>query len=196
MVNWSQPSVRIFRRGAPGSGLRDKDAVIQKGDMLHIDLTTTYLGLRTDMQHLAYVLRDGEVDAPAGLKAGLQDANGVQDAITSEFRVGTTGNVILACARAVALAKGLQPWIYSHPIGFYGHGPGSAIGLSEEQKYVPQGDYTLRANILWSIESRASRAVPEWDDAVVNFETEEDAYFDGNRVTYPDGRQMQFHLIK
>lgn len=196
LVNWSQPSVRILRQGAPGAGLRDKDAVIEKGDMLHIDLTMTYLGLRTDMQHLAYVLKDGETDAPEGLKAGLRDANAVQDAITSQFRVGVTGNAILARARAAATAQGIAPWIYSHPIGFYGHGPGSSIGLSEEQNFVPQGEYTLRANILWSIESRASRAVAEWGGQPVYFETEEDAFFDGKLVSYPDGRQTRFHLIR
>ncbi|CAN5319439.1 M24 family metallopeptidase [soil metagenome] len=196
LTNWSQPTVRIFRKGAPGSSIRDANTVIQKGDMLHVDLCLLYLNLRTDMQHVAYVLRDGETDAPAGLKAGLLAANGVQDAITSEFHTGVSGNEILARARAKATAAGLAPWIYSHPIGFYGHSAGSAIGLSEEQKFVPQGEYRLRPDIMWSIESRASKAVPEWDNLVVNFETEEDAFFDGQAVSFPDGRQTKFHLIK
>ncbi|PND62685.1 hypothetical protein, partial [Escherichia coli] len=75
-------------------------------------------------QHVAYVLRDGETDAPAGLKAGLRDNNLVQDAVTSEFRVGATGNEVLNRARAKAIAAGLKPTIYSHPIGYHGHGAG------------------------------------------------------------------------
>jgi len=135
-------------------------------------------------------------DAPAGLKAGLLANNGVQDAVTSAFRVGDTGNQVLARARATAIAAGLQPTIYSHPIGYHGHGAGSAIGQSEEQKFVPHGEYRLRPNIAWSIELKAAAKVPEWGGQEVDFKTEEDAFFDGKTVRYIDGRQTKFHLIE
>lgn len=193
--SWFHPSVEITRRGTPGV-LREDATPIEKGDMLRVDFGIVYLGFNTDTQHVAYVLRDGESDAPAGLKAGLLANNGVQDAVTSEFRVGVTGNQILARARAAAIAKGLRPTIYSHPIGYHGHAAGSAIGQSEEQKFVPHGEYRLRANIAWSIELKAAKTVPEWGNQEVDFKTEEDAFFDGTKVTYIDGRQTKFHLVK
>ena len=194
LASWFHPSVEISRRGTPGV-LREKPAVIEPGDMLRVDFGIVYLGLNTDTQHVAYVLRDGETDAPAGLKAGLAANNRVQDAVTSEFRVGDTGNAILARARAKAIAAGLKPTIYSHPIGFHGHGAGSSIGLSENQRFVPHGEHRLRANIAWSIELKATLAVPEWDGQDVDFKSEEDAFFDGRTVRYIDGRQTSFHLI-
>jgi Xaa-Pro aminopeptidase len=195
LASWFHPSVEVTRRGTPGV-LREEAAVIQKGDMLRVDFGIVYLGLNTDTQHVAYVLRDGETDAPVGLKAGLLDNNRVQDAVTSEFRVGDTGNQILARARAKAIAQGLAPTIYSHPIGYHGHGAGSAIGQSENQVMVPHGEHKLRANIAWSIELKAAKAVPEWDNQMVDFKSEEDAFFDGKTVTYIDGRQTKFHLVK
>ncbi|WP_448663691.1 M24 family metallopeptidase [Sphingomonas sp. CJ20] len=192
--SWFHPSVEVTRRGTPGV-LREQASVIQKGDMLRVDFGIVYLGFNTDTQHVAYVLRDGESDAPAGLKAGLLDNNCVQDAVTSEFRVGVTGNEVLNRARAKAIAAGLDPSVYSHPIGYHGHAAGSSIGLSEEQKFVPTGEYKLRPNIAWSIELKATRAVPEWDNQRVDFKTEEDAFFDGKTVRYIDGRQTRFHLI-
>jgi hypothetical protein len=194
LASWFHPSVEITRRGVPGV-LREEPHVIERGDMLRVDFGIVYLGLNTDTQHVAYVLRNGERDAPAGLKAGLRANNAVQDAVTGAMRAGDTGNAILARARAKAVAQGLNPTIYSHPIGYHGHGAGSAIGMSEEQRFVPHGEYRLRPNTAWSIELKATQPVPEWDGQMVDFKSEEDAFFDGRTVRYIDGRQTRFHLI-
>lgn len=194
LSSWFHPSVEITRKGVDGV-LREADSVIEKGDMLRVDFGLVYLGLNTDTQHVAYVLRDGESDAPEGLKAGLLANNRVQDAVTSNFAVGRTGNQVLALARKSAVADGLNPTIYSHPIGYHGHGAGSSIGLSEEQVHVPNGEYPLRAHTAWSIELKATQPVAEWGGQMVDFKSEEDAYFDGNSVEYIDGRQTRFHLI-
>jgi Xaa-Pro aminopeptidase len=182
-----------MRQGS--QGMLEGDEVIRKGDLLWTDFGITYLGLNTDTQHLAYVLKDGEQDAPKGLKAGLKAANAVQDALTSSFKTGRTGNQILAEARAKALAAGLKPSIYSHPIGFHGHGAGSSIGFWDNQKADPRGEHPLRANTAWSIELSAKSVVPEWNGQEVEFRLEEDAFFDGSAVSYLDGRQSRFHLI-
>ena len=193
LQSWFQPSLGILRQGS--KGMLDGDEIIQKGDLLWTDFGITYLGLNTDTQHLAYVLRDGERDAPEGLKAGLKAANAVADALTSSFRTGLTGNQILAEARAKALALGLKPSIYSHPIGYHGHGAGSSIGFWDNQKADPKGEHPLRANTAWSIELSAKSTVPEWNGQEVEFRSEEDAFFDGSSVAYLDGRQSSFHLI-
>jgi Xaa-Pro aminopeptidase len=190
---WFQPSLGIIRQGS--KAMLEGDEIIQKGDLLWTDFGITYLGLNTDTQHLAYVLKDGERDAPEGLKAGLRAANAVQDALTSSFKAGRTGNQILAEARGKALALGLKPSIYSHPIGYHGHGAGSSIGFWDNQNADPRGEHPLRANTAWSIELSAKALVPEWNNQEVEFRSEEDAFFDGRSVAYLDGRQSSFHLI-
>jgi hypothetical protein len=37
--------------------------------------------------------------------------------------------------------------------------------------------------------------VPEWGGQEVGFRLEEDAFFDGTKVQYIDGRQTRFHLV-
>lgn len=190
---WFQPSLGIVRQGR--TGMLERDEIIQKGDMLWTDFGITYLGLNTDTQHLAYVLKDGEREAPQGLRNGLQAANRVQDILTSSFKMGRTGNEMLTDARAKALAVGLKPSIYSHPIGFHGHGAGSSIGFWDNQNPDPRGEHPLRPNTAWSIELNAKAKVPEWNNQEVEFRLEEDAIFDGATVSYLDGRQTEFHLI-
>jgi hypothetical protein len=194
LATWFQPSVGIYRKGT-AQQLSD-DTIIQPGDLLWTDFGITYLGLNTDTQHMGYVLRPGETAPPAGLIAGMAAANAVQDAVTSSFRTGRTGNDILLDARSKALAAGLTPSIYSHPIGFHGHAAGAAIGFWDDQKPSPRGDHRLRADTAWSIELSATHKLPEWDGQAVPFRLEEDAYFDGTSLRYIDGRQTGFHLIK
>ena len=175
--------------------LLEGDTVIRQGDLVWTDFGITYLRLNTDMQHLAYVLKDGETQAPAGLRAGLKAANAVQDALTASFKTGITGNAVLAAARAKAIAAGLKPSIYSHPLGYHGHGAGPAIGFWDNQNPDPRGDFAVHAPTTWSIELSAFAPVPEWGGQEVQFRVEEDAYFDGQTVRFLDGRRTELILI-
>ncbi len=190
---WFHPSVAIQRQGT--KGMVEGDAVIQPGDLLWTDFGITYLRLNTDTQHLAYVLKPGETAAPAGLRAGLANSNRVQDFLTRAFKVGRSGNEALALARADAMAAGLDPSIYTHPIGSHGHGAGPSIGFWDNQKPDPRGAGPIRANTAWSIELTSYANVPEWGGQRIDFRTEEDAFFDGATVRYIDGRQTAITLI-
>lgn len=190
---WFHPSVAVFRAGTVGplSG----NTVIEPGDLVWTDLGITYLGLSTDTQMLAYVLKPGERDAPAGLRAGLAAANALQDALTSSFGLGRTGNQVLAAAQEKARAQGITGTIYSHPVGTHGHGAGPAIGFWDNQSPTPAGDGPIRANTLWAIELQATASVPEWGGQAVPFRQEVNALFDGSGITYPAGRQTSLILI-
>lgn len=190
---WFHPSVGIQRQGE--EDMLRGDIVIQPGDLLWTDFGITYLRLNTDTQHLAYVLKPGETVAPEGLRQGLKNTNRTQDILTANFRMGDSGNEVLARARAEAIAEGLDPSIYSHPIGSHGHGAGTAIGFWDNQDGDPRGEYRIRPNTAWSIELTTYSEVPEWDGQRVDFRSEEDAYFDGETVRYLDGRQTEITLI-
>jgi len=191
---WFHPSVGVTRQGV--KGLLEGDTVIQKGDLIWCDFGITYLRLNTDTQHLAYVLKDGETDAPAGLKAGLAAANKIQDAVRAAYAVGRTGNQALKIAREASIAQGLKPSIYSHPLGYHGHGAGPAIGMWDDQTGVPHGEQKIHADTGWSIELSAFAPVPEWGGQEVQFRTEEDAFYDGKTVRFLDGRQTALTLIR
>ena len=114
----------------------------------------------------------------------------------ANYRLGETGNQILAQSLADCRAEGLDAIIYSHAIGLHGHGAGMTVGLWDRQDGVPgAGEHPLHANTAHSIELTGTSAVPEWGGAPVRFMLEQDAWFDGDRCRFLDDRQTELHLI-
>jgi Xaa-Pro aminopeptidase len=195
LKTWFHPSVSI--QSGEKAVLKDMDEqVIQRGDLLHCDIGVVYLRLCTDTQEHAYVCRPGETDVPEGLKRALEQGNRLQDILTAEFKAGRTGNDILLAALDKMKKQGLKGSIYTHPLGFHGHGAGPTIGLWDQQNAIPgAGDYVLYANTCYAIELNVRCDIPEWNGRNVQIGLEQDAVFDGTDVIYLDGRQTEFHLI-
>lgn len=200
LTTWFHPSVSVQRAGEPEAtdsfASRPGPKTIQRGDLIHVDFGISYLGLNTDTQQHAYVLRHGESDAPQGLKKALALGNRLQDILTSNFVAGRSGNEILRRSLEQARQEGIQGSIYTHPIGFHGHAAGPTIGLWDQQEGVPgKGDYPLYPNTAHSIELNVRARIPEWDNKEIRIMLEEDAFFDGSKVWYIDGRQTELILI-
>jgi Xaa-Pro aminopeptidase len=170
--------------------------VIRPGDFLHIDFGITYLRLNSDVQEHAYVLLPTEKEVPAALQAAFTKTNQLQDFLTNEFAIGKTGNVILKQALTNAKAAGINPSIYTHPIGFHGHAAGTTIGMWDFQNGVPgSGDYTMKPNTCYSIELNATHTLTGWDKPI-KVALEQNGYFNGNSFEYIDGRQTKIHAIQ
>lgn len=193
---WFQPSVSIQREEAETTMMRrPQPLVIMPGDLLHVDFGITYLRLNTDTQQHAYILKPGETDAPEYLKNAFKRGNKLQDILTSNFKEGKTGNTILSDSRSQAIAAGINPSIYTHPIGYHGHAAGTTIGMWDMQTGVPHtGDYPMHYNTAYSIELNASVYVIEWKKEV-RIQLEEDGYFDEAGFRYIDGRQTELMVI-
>ncbi|NGP89766.1 M24 family metallopeptidase [Fodinibius halophilus] len=201
LTAWFHPSVSVQRATDPDTSFlanfskRPAKNTIRPGDLLHVDFGITYLGLNTDTQQHAYVLKPGESTAPKGLQKALSEGNKLQDILTSNFKNGRTGNEVLALSRTQAKEQGITPSIYTHPIGFHGHGAGPTIGLWDQQGGVAgKGDYPLYPNTAYSIELNATVDIPEWGKSI-RIMLEEDAFFNGDSVRYIDGRQTKLMLI-
>jgi len=194
---WFQPSIEVQRRGRTAAEIGD-DPVIERGDVLHCDVGITVARLNTDTQHNAYVLREGETDAPAGLRAALGNGNALQDIVMEEIRPGRTGNEILAAARTRMKTRGIDGTIYSHPIGLHGHGAGPLIGLWDYQDGVPgRGDAPVIPSMWFSIELQATTPVPEWGDQGVRMAQEEDAIVGADgKIRWALRRQDRLFLVK
>lgn len=202
---WFQPDLRVQRRGMKNDTSRGflavapESRVIQRGDVVHVDFGITYMGLNTDWQKVAYVLRDGETDVPAGLKRALKNTNELQDALTLRAaRPARLAGEVYDQAMQEMKSKGIEARIYSHAIGNQGHGLGPGIDfrsakradLGENQgKRLRKGSYT-------SIELNTLTPVPEWDNQKVYVMEEDDAYLteDGFKFFIP--RQEEWYLVK
>lgn len=193
---WFQTSVDLQRRGV---NLADSTApVIQRGDLLHCDFGITALGLNTDTQHMGYVLRQGEADAPAGLTRALAVSNRLQDILLSHMKPGRTGNEVLKAALDQMRAEKIDGSIYTHPVGDHGHAAGPLIGLWDRQDGVPgRGDLPLLPNMWHSIELQATTPVPEWDNQRVRMAQEEEAEMtaDGT-MRWVLRRQSELHIVR
>jgi Xaa-Pro dipeptidase len=213
VTTWFQPDIRLQRKGKPNDTSRGflavapEEWVIEPGDVLHLDFGITYMGLNTDWQKMAYVLRPGEKDVPEGLKHAMKNTNELQDALTQRAaRPGRTGGEVYNLTMEEMQQKGIEAKIYSHPIGNQGHGLGPSIDYRSAQK--PDATPSLRPDIAaaqtkqlrkgsWlSVELNSQTAVPEWDNQKVYIMMEDDAYLtdDGYKFFIP--RQEAFYLVK
>ncbi|HSG09673.1 MAG TPA: M24 family metallopeptidase [Longimicrobiales bacterium] len=191
---WFQPSVSVQRDGEEHEG---EDAVIQRGDLLWTDFGVIGMRLKTDTQHLGYVLQVGETDAPDGLKACLAASNRMQDIQLAEMTPGRTGNEALAAALARMENEKITGSLYSHPIGDHGHGAGPLIGMWDRQEGVPgRGDAKIRPSTWFSIELQATVPIPEWGGKTASCKQEEEAFLDadGDRH-WVFRRQERLHLV-
>ncbi len=194
MTTWFHPSVSVQRHGESPSG----NTVIERGDMLWCDFGVIAMRLKTDTQHLGYVLRLGETSPPAGLLNGLKNSNRLQDILVGEMEPGRTGNEILHESLVKMRAEGIDGTIYTHPIGDHGHGAGPLIGRWDQQTALPGRGSVKLAPATWhSTELQATTAVPEWGGQKVRFNQEEEVGVaaDGTRY-WIYGRQSEFHLVK
>jgi hypothetical protein len=174
------------------------DTVIRPGDFLVTDCGIEYLRYYTDHTEWAYVLRPGETDVPAGVRAVMAEANRLQDAYLGEFKEGRSGNEILAAVLSTAKARAIPgPRIYSHSIGLFLHEPGPLIGLPWEQIDTGvRGRITLVPNSTFVAELSVAAPVPEWNGRELRLSQEQVVAFTSRGAYFLDGRQTRFHLVK
>ncbi len=193
-TTWFQTSVGVQRAGEGGG---EGDTVIQPGDLLWTDFGVIAMNLHTDTQHLGYVLKEGETEAPAGLRRCIANSNRLQDILLSQMEPGLTGNQILAATLEQMRAEGIDGTVYTHPIGDHGHGAGPLIGMWDAQEGVPvRGDAVLLPSTWHSIELQATTPIPEWGGKPASCRQEEEAYVDTEGARHwVYRRQADFHYV-
>ena len=200
---WFQPDFRLQRRGMPKPTSRGflavakEDWIIQRGDLLHVDFGITYMGFDTDWQKMAYVLLEGETDAPAGLKQAMENTNILQDALMKRHsRPGITVAEVYTNTMQEMKERNIQAQIYSHPLGPQGHGLGASIDFRSARRGDTQRQSKkLRKGSYIAIELNTKTAIPEWDGQEVFIMMEDDAYLTDEGWVFFRPRQEKFYLI-
>ena len=198
LKTWFHPTVDVQRNEKSDLYAFDgksKYDIIQPGDLVHCDFGISYLTLNTDCQQIAYVLKSDEKEAPEFLSKALKDANKLQDILTSEFELDKTGNEILLNSLKIAKQNGLDPQIYTHPLGTFGHSAGTTIGMWDSQGGVPiKGDVLMKYNTVYAIELNNKSFIKDWNKEV-RIMLEEAGLFEENGFRYINGRQEEIILI-
>jgi Xaa-Pro dipeptidase len=201
---WFEPDLRVQRKGLKGVSSRGflavapESTVIERGDIVHLDFGITYMGLSSDWQKNAYVLREGETDAPAGLKRALANTNALQDALMLRAsRPSRLASDVYKMTMAEMKEKGIEAQIYSHPIGNQGHGLGASIDFRAtlRKELAASAAKPLRKGSYISIELNTLTPVPEWDGQKVFMMEEDPAYLTDSGWRFFRPRQEQLYLV-
>ena len=192
-----KPSFYLIRSDAMKSRLGEGDQIIRAGDFIRCDVGIRYLGLNSDHQQWVYVLREGEDDAPEGMKALMAEGNRLQDVFMAELKHGLTGNELLSNILTRARNEGIpNPRVYSHSLGHFLHQPGPLIGLPWEQERCPgRGDVKLEHNYTFAMELSVNGPLPEWGTQEIRLGLEEVVVFTKQGCRLLDGRQTEFYLV-
>ncbi|TFK43663.1 hypothetical protein BDQ12DRAFT_596951 [Crucibulum laeve] len=200
VTTWNHPRISVLTEESY-PGWEGSDDIIREGDILHIDFGITAMGLNTDTQHMAYVLRTSddilETDAPESLKEGMRKSNRMQDIVLENMKVGLSGNEVLRVCLEQMKREGIEGQIFSHPIGDWGHDAGSVIGFLNLPEFVPVlGELPILPNTYYSVELYAYHFISERNETI-RFRQEENVYYveELNSWQFVRGRQERFHLI-
>ena len=198
LKTWFHPTIDVQRNEESDLYAFDgksKYDIIQPGDLVHCDFGISYLTLNTDCQQIAYVLKPNEKNAPKFLADALKDANRVQDIFTDQFALNKTGNEILKSSLSLAKKEGLNPQIYTHPLGTFGHSAGTTLGMWDSQDGVPfTGDVKMNFDTVYAIELNNKTYLKEWGKDI-RIMLEEAGIFEKSGFRYVNGRQEKIILI-
>ncbi|RIW37247.1 M24 family metallopeptidase [Bacillus salacetis] len=188
------PTVDIQREGAEADRL--VDTVILPGDIVHLDFGIHYLGLATDTQQLAYVLKSGESKAPESLSSAFGKALRFEDIVTETFQEGKSGNQVFTESIRNAKKEKIEAMLYSHPLGVHCHGAGPLVGLYDKQQEIQgRGEISIRNNTCYALEFNIRAFIPEWNHDIPIY-LEEPISFSNGKARYMARRQKEFYLIK
>ena len=193
LKTWFGPDVDFQRRGVEDPR---STGVIEEGDLLHCDFGFVFNGLATDTQQMFYLKREGQSSVLEELQDVIFRTNEVQDILARNFIEGISGNELLRMSLKDAAEKGLDATIYSHPVGYHGHGAGPIIGLWNNQKGIKgTGDLKIRDSTCFAMELNNRTPVASWSGQSVYGFLEETVAFRDGEIDYLDGRQKELFLI-
>lgn len=183
-LSFGMPSIYIT--GPDGIAATSNERIIQRGDLMMIDWGVGLMNFYTDMKRIAYVLRDGETEAPAGIRNAFERGLEARAVIRGAIRSGITAKqaeeeVYTALEAAGFTRIGFnQPTddpestdvvIGCHSVGNSGHGIGPSIAFFNPKRLT----FEIKPSNLFSIELFAYTAAPEWGGKKVRIPLEDDA---------------------
>jgi cyclophilin family peptidyl-prolyl cis-trans isomerase/Xaa-Pro aminopeptidase len=198
---WFQPDLRVQRRAVAADSSRGflavarESVVIEPGDVVHLDFGLNYMGLASDWQKMAYVLRAGEREVPDGLRQAMANTNALQDAMARLSRPGKPAGDVHAETMAEMKARGISAQIYSHPLGNQGHGLGPSIDMRSASRDPKAPPKPLRKGSYLAMELNTKTPVAEWGGQTVTVMAEDPVYLADDGWKFFRPRQEAFYLI-
>jgi Xaa-Pro aminopeptidase len=182
--SFGMPSVYVT--GPDGVIATSTDRIIQRGDVLMLDWGVGLMNMFTDMKRMAYVLKEGETEVPAGIKNAFDQGVKVRDIIKKTIKPGVTAQKAEDAVYAALTKAGFNKMegfnkytdldktdviIGCHSVGNWGHGIGPSIAFFNPVRL----GYELKPSNLIYIELFAYTKIPEWGGKKLRVPLEDDA---------------------
>ncbi len=182
--SFGMPSIYIT--GPNGVEATSNERIIQRGDLLMMDWGVGFLNMYTDMKRIAYVLREGETEVPAGIQNAFDQGLAVREVIRRTIKPGPTAGEMLERVNAALEEVGFEIMaqfnttsgsdkteviIGCHSVGNLGHGIGPSIAWFNPLRMT----FDIKPSNMFSIELFAYTANPDWGGAKVRIPLEDDA---------------------
>ncbi len=168
------------------------DAVIEPGDFIIFDYSVDFNGYVSDIARTAYVLRDGETEAPEEFKFRFKAAYDAITLVAEGIRPGMLGHEADALARNHYKALGLPDITHSvgHQIGRECH-DGGTILAPQWERYGDAPFGLIEAGNLFTIEPTIL-----FFDGGYSVLTEENILVTENGGQFLSNRQTELILLK
>ena len=129
------------------------DIKIEPGHLIHFDFGVKYEGYCSDIQRVCYVLREGEIEAPAEVQRGFQTVRMAIEKSREAMQAGVTGNSIDVISREIITDSGYPeyPYALGHQLGRVAHDGGALLGPLWE-KYGDSPNQRLEVGQVFTME--------------------------------------------
>ncbi len=129
------------------------DIKVERGHIIHFDFGVKYAGYCSDIQRIAYVLREGETEAPIEIQRGFITIRTAIEKSRMSMKPGVSGNSIDVISREIVVDSGYPeyPYALGHQLGRVAHDGGALLGPLWE-KYGDSPNQKLEAGQIFTIE--------------------------------------------
>jgi Xaa-Pro aminopeptidase len=126
---------------------------IERGHIIHFDFGVKHEDYCSDIQHVCYVLREGETKAPAEVQRGFDTIRTAVEKSREAMQAGVQGKTIDAISRQIVTEAGYPEFKYAlgHQLGRVAHDGGALLGPLWE-KYGDSPNQKLEVGQIFTIE--------------------------------------------
>lgn len=131
------------------------DKVIMPGDVIQTDFGVKLYGIWvSDIQRFAYVLKDGETEAPAAIQNYWENGKAGNRIALAAMKPGVKGEDVDRAQRDLMDANGslYVPWSTGHPVGYVAHDVGPNLGGARTPTPRPAAQKLLKKGMIFAFD--------------------------------------------